>query len=70
MSEMIGWLHYGLPEKRFYCVASMQHMSKCVMRENKEVWAQQIWDGAGSLQSGEIQSLFSLTHVAHKAKYS
>lgn len=41
------------------------------MKESKEVWAQQtFWDGAGSLQSGEIQSLFSLTHVAHKAKYS
>lgn len=49
---------------------SMPHISECVMRENKEIRTQQtIWDDAGSLQSGEIQSLFSLSPVGHKAKY-
>lgn len=37
MFEMIGWLYYGFPEERFYSVVSMLHMSKCVVRENKEV---------------------------------
>lgn len=71
MSEMIGGLHYDLPPERFCGVVSILHMSGCVMMENKEAWAQQtLWDGAGNLQSGEIQSVFSCTHVAHKAKYS
>lgn len=70
MSEMIGWLHYGWPQERFYSVVSMLHMSECVTRENKEVWAQQtLWDGSGSLQSGEIQNPFRLTYIGHKAKY-
>lgn len=51
--------------KRGFIVWWVCYMSEHVMRENKEVWAQQtFWDGAGSLQSGEIQNLFSLTHVA------
>lgn len=71
MPEIIGWLHYGLPQERFHSVVSMLHISERVVMENKEVWAQQtFWDGARSAQSGDIQSLFNCTHVADKAKYS
>lgn len=66
----MGGLHYGLLEERFYSVYATRAKvgyegdERGLSTKDLLGWC---WK---SVQSGEIQSFFSLTHVAHKAKYS
>lgn len=61
ISEVMGGLHYGLPEERFCSVMHMLHLPRCVMRDIREVWEKKtFWDGAGSLHRMEKSKAFSV----------